>query len=37
VQELGGPRTPRFAAALVRCDAEWRSVLGDAPAAAPPR
>ena len=37
VQELGGPRTPRFAAALARCDSEWRSVLGDDHGLAPPR
>jgi hypothetical protein len=33
VQEFGGPSTPRFRVALARCDANWRSVLGDAPAA----
>ena len=27
VQRLGGPRTPRFADALARCDPQWRSVL----------
>ena len=37
VQELGGPRTPRFRAALARCDADWRSVLGDDPAVTPRR
>jgi hypothetical protein len=37
VQELGGPRTPRFRAALARCDADWRSVLGDDPAPTPKR
>ncbi len=35
VQEAGGPRTPRFRAALARCDADWRSVLGDDPVATP--
>ena len=34
--EMGGPRTPRFAAALARCDADWRSVLGDDPRAGAP-
>lgn len=29
VQELGGPRTPRFVTALNRCDPGWRSMLGD--------
>ncbi len=37
VQELGGPKTPRFRAALSRCDPDWRSVLGDEPAATPKR
>ena len=37
VQEVGGPRTPRFRAALARCDADWRSVLGDYSAATPNR
>ena len=37
LQEVGGPRTPRFRVALARCDADWRSVLGDDPAATPNR
>jgi hypothetical protein len=37
VQEVGGPKTPRFRAALARCDADWRSVLGDDLAATPKR
>jgi hypothetical protein len=37
VQEAGGPKTPRFRTALARCDADWRSVLGDDPAATPNR
>ena len=37
VQEIGGPKTPRFRAALARCDADWRSVLGDDPAPTPSR
>lgn len=30
VQETGGPKTPRFATALSRCDEAWLSVLGGA-------
>ena len=37
LQEVGGPRAPRFRVALARCDADWRSVLGDDPAATPNR
>ena len=37
LQEVGGPRTPRFRVALARCDADWRSVLGDDSAATPNR
>ena len=37
LQELGGPRTPRFRAALARCDPDWRSALGDPPTATPNR
>jgi len=29
VTTLGGPRTPRFATAIERCDPSWRQVLGD--------
>ena len=37
LQEAGGPQTPRFRAALARCDPDWRGVLGDEPAATPNR
>ncbi|MEO9190556.1 MAG: hypothetical protein ABI224_11250 [Acetobacteraceae bacterium] len=37
VQALGGPSTPRFRAALARCDAGWRSVLERGRAVKPAR